>query len=364
MKTIVRILFLTLIGAQTHAQVSDATLNHMIDTIITKYEIPSMVVSVIKSDTCYYGRNGVLHINTDDRVNLKSKYHLGSNSKAVTSFIAMKLIENGKLELDTRLLDLIPELKTTARKVYKDVTLADLLAHFARIQSYTTDKEFEKLPEITGSTSEQRMQFSQFVLTEKPIKKGSYSNAGFVIASLMMERASGKSFETLLEETFAELGVDYFIGFPDKQNHLYPSGHWMEDSVLVCLATTHDYKLEPYMLTAGDIAMDIVDYSRFVQLHLNGANGNCDFLDCNSYKMVLDYEEIHGLGWGNGKTDKGDKVYGHSGSAGTYYCHTVILPDDDLAVILMTNSAEDEHVKAMMKLRNKLMDLYGDKSKL
>ena len=360
MKIIFNLLVLTFISIQINAQNSSTAINALIETNITKYSIPSMVIAVVKPDTCYYGKGGVLRINSDEKVNLKSKYHLGSDSKAITSFVAMTLIEDSLLNLKTKLLDLIPELAKNARVEYKYICLADLLSHTAQIQHYTTDEEFEKLPELKGSTSEQRMQFTSFVLTEPPVGKLEYSNAGYVIATLMLERASGKSFEELLKKTLNELNLDYFIGFPDKQNHLYPSGHWVEDSILITLPTTHPYKLMPIMVAAGDIAMDIVDYSKFIQLHLNGANGNCKYLTCKGYNDLLEYKKPYALGWANGMDDNGLKYYGHNGSAGTYYCHNFIFPSNEVAIIIMTNSAEDEHKKGINEIREQILELLHE----
>jgi len=360
MKTIFKLLVLTFISIQINAQNSSPTINALIDSTITKYGIPSMVVAVIKPDTCYYGKGGVLRINSDEKVNLKSKYHLGSDSKAIASFVAMTLIEDSLISLDTKLLELIPELAKNARVEYKDICLGDLLSHTARIQHYTTDEEFNKLPELNGSISEQRMQFTNFVLTEPAVGKLEYSNAGYVIATLMLERASGKSFEELLKKTLTELDLDYFIGFPDKQNHLYPSGHWVEDSILITLPTTHPYKLMPIMVAAGDIAMDIIDYSKFIQLHLNGANGNCKYLSRKGYNDLLEYKKPYALGWANGVDNNGFKYYGHNGSAGTYYCHNFIFPHNEVAIIIMINSAEDEHKKGINEIREQVIDLLNE----
>lgn len=361
MNKLINTLLILTLGISVKAQKSDFKINNKIDSIIKKYNIPSMVVAVVKPDTCIYGRSGILRLGSDDRTNLKCKYHLGSNTKAITAFIAMHLVEQGKIKLNSRLLNVVPQLKRTTRKEYRNITLADLLSHSAQLQAYTSDKEFTKLPKMKGTASEQRLQFAKFVLTEDTASYKTYSNAGFGIASLMLEKASGKSFESLVQKTFSDLNLDYFIGFPNKQNHLYPWGHWKEKGKLIALSPQHKYGIESFILAAGDISMDIVDYSKLIQLHLNGISGKSNYLKHSSYKILFDYEKTYGLGWGNGISKKGVKIYAHVGSAGTFLCKTVLIPEWKTAVIVIINSAEDEHMKAEKEIRKILFDTYAEK---
>ncbi len=217
--------------AQSSKNINRTTseIDHLLDSVLMAYEIPAMVAAVVKSDTIYFGYSGVSKLNETIKVNLKSKFHLGSNTKAITSFIAMKMIENNQISLETKLFDLIPELKEGSREDYFKITLGNLLSHRAKIRPYTSDKEHAKLPEINGDISEKRMKFVQFVLSQKPARKEySYSNAGYVVAALMLEKAAGKSYEELLDETFSELKLDYFIGWPNKENIENPWGHCTE----------------------------------------------------------------------------------------------------------------------------------------
>ena len=357
-KITIGIIILLVISIHIEAQYSNPKINSLIDSTISKYNIPSMVIGVVKRDTCYYGRSGVLRIESDERVNLKCKYHIGSNAKAITAFVAMKLVEENQINLDTKLLELFPNLKEKTLNNYSKITLANLLSHTANLQAYTKKSEFDKLPELKGDPSEQRMQFAKFVLSESPVENGTYSNAGFIIASLMLEKATGKKFEELLKYTLNEINLDYFIGFPNKQNHLYPSGHMIEDSSLISIPATHSYILPTFLMPAGDLSMDIVDYSKFIRMHLKAINGNCEFLTCSSYKSLLDYREGYALGWSNGTTDDGTKYYGHNGTGGTYFCQTLIMPSQDLAVIVIINSAEKNHILGLREIREKIEYLF------
>jgi len=334
--------------------IGQSTPSETLDTLTAKiqaeYKIPAIAVSVIKSDTRYYGIQGTTKINGDNDVTLENKFHLGSNSKAITSFIAMKMASEGKIRFDTQFIELFPELKDSINLEYDSITLGDLLSHQAKVQPYTSGIDFIKLPKFSGEVSDKRRAFTRFVLNEKSVKKGTYSNAGYVIASLMLEKASSLTFEELVKKYLSELDLECYFGFPNKENQTNPWGHWMESGMLIPLGAEHFYKLEDYMLAAGDIAMNLVDYSRFIQIHLQGLQGKSDYLTKEAFETLHFKYKGLAYGWGNNGA-KTDITSFHDGSAGTYYCHAMLFPHKDLAVIVLTNSAAPEHVKGIYKLR-------------
>ncbi|MEZ4804283.1 MAG: serine hydrolase domain-containing protein [Bacteroidia bacterium] len=104
-------------------------------------------------------------------------FHLGSNSKAFTSAIAFKCIDSGYFTLQTKFVDVFPELKDSMLEVYRFITISDLLSHQARVRAYTSGSEFINLPAFNGSVSDKRCSFAKFVLKQSPVKSGTYSNA-------------------------------------------------------------------------------------------------------------------------------------------------------------------------------------------
>jgi CubicO group peptidase (beta-lactamase class C family) len=102
--------------------------------IRVKYAIPAMAIGVSKSDTCNYSVQEPTKENGHKEVVLKNKFHLGSNSKVISSFIAMKMVNEGKLQFHTKFIDMFPEMKDSIRKEYQLVSLGELLSHRAKVQ--------------------------------------------------------------------------------------------------------------------------------------------------------------------------------------------------------------------------------------
>src|SRR5690606_42015118 len=158
-------------------------LDSLTENIRKEYNIPALAVAYVTPNSVYYGIAGTTKINNDEKVTLKSKFHIGSNTKAVTSFIAMKLIEENKISIETKFFDLFMGMKSDRNASYHEITFGDLLSHNAKIPPYTAGNEFTKLPEFQGTVSEKRKAFAEFLLKENFVEKGTYSNAGYVLAA-------------------------------------------------------------------------------------------------------------------------------------------------------------------------------------
>lgn len=334
-------------------------LNQQLDSIIIA-GAPSVAIAVIKPDTILYGLSGTTKVGSETQVTLQSKYHLGSNSKAITSFIAFKLIEQGRISLNTKFTDLHADSMIT-NSPYRDITLGDLLSHRAHVQAFTSGAEFYTIPPLVGDTESRRLQFALEVLKRDPIHSKTlsydYSNAGYAISASMLEIATKESYEDLLAQTMADLSLDYYNGFPNKEDINHPWGHWMSGYNFVAHPPDHEYKLQDYMLPAGDISMNIQDYSTFVQMHLRGLNGEDNYLTSESYRAMHYANEGYSYGWGNAIMDEKQGSY-HDGTTGTFYCHTILIPSTNIAIAITINSAQPEHVKAIYALRKKLTEHY------
>lgn len=103
---------------------------------------------------------------------------------------------------------------------------------------------------------------------ENSEKLYNYSNAGYSIAALMLEKVSRKTWEQLTNQIMAKaMNVDVQYGWPNRRSLNQPYGHWIENDTLKPLPPTVDYDLalgEP----AGDISMTLPDYAKFIQLNL------------------------------------------------------------------------------------------------
>ena len=336
------------------------------DSLVSTKLIPEIGYAVITVDSILelytMGYHRADFKNEQTKAKISDYFHLGSNTKAITGFVAAYLVENKKIKWTTKFFDLFPSWKKNSNPAYYDITLADLLSHRAKIQPYTSGLEFQELPDFKGDKAQQRRLFAKYLLYEKPIKNTeriyNYSNAGYSIASLMLEKVSGLSWEQLTKVTMLKLfNINIEFGFPNKLDHKQPFGHWIQNDSLKVVESDVDYNLalaEP----AGDISMTLPDYAKFIQYNLQGLQGQDNVLKSTTYEYLHYGFTDYSIGWGN--VNKSDKQFSeHSGSAGTFFCYTLLDKKSKLAYIIIANSATRQAQQGIFKLLDKLKQKYG-----
>jgi CubicO group peptidase (beta-lactamase class C family) len=335
------------------------------DSLLLSNHIPEIGYAVITADSIIEIQTLGYHQSDLKNDSTKAKpddyFHLGSNSKAITGFIAAYLVELNKIKWTTKFFDLFPSWKKQSDPAYFEITLADLLSHRARIQPYTSGLEYGELPDFTGDKQEQRKQFAKYLLAEKPVRENgkayNYSNGGYSIAALMLEKVSGQSWEQLTVGIFAsKLQLDIRFGWPTNFNTNQPSGHWIENHVLKPVPIKTDYNLamaEP----AGDISMTLPAYAKFIQYNLLGLTGRDNILKASTYEYLHYGFKDYAIGWGNINSAI-EQVSEHSGSAGTFFVYTIIDKKKKIAYIIAANAAGEEVQQGLYRLLDFLRKKY------
>ncbi len=359
-------LILTILMIATGQTIKAQSIQSFADSLMLKNNIPEMGFAVISTDrildlqTLGFHRTDIK--NEQTKANPADYFHLGSNTKAITGFVAAYFVENNKIAWTTKFFDLFPDWKSESNPAYDEITLSDLLSHRARIQPYTNDLEYNELPDFKGNNAEKRKQFAKYVLAEKPVKNDKknyhYSNAGYSVAALMLEKVTGKTWEQLTREIMTDkVKVRIEFGWPNKLGVNQPYGHWVDNDTLIALPPDIEYDLavrEP----AGDISMTLPDYAKFIQLNLQGLSGADNVLKAGTYDFLHFGLKDYSIGWGN--VNSGDKQLSeHAGSAGTFFCYTLIDRKKKLAYIIVANSATEETQQAIFIFLNRLRKKYA-----
>lgn len=333
------------------------------DSIRRTYNIPELSYAVI-TDNSFLEINalGVHSVLLNDLANLNDRFHIGSNTKAMTAFVIAKYVEKGKLKWTTKFFDIFPEWKSNSNVAYFNVTLQDLLSHRARIQPFQGDND-PTIPEFKGTKQEKREQFGKFVLTLNPVEidtihKFTYSNADYTLATLMLEKVTKKSWEQLVEKVFnKDLKLNVRFSWPENQKTKDTWGHSFENNRLIPVPSNTDYHLD-YTEPAGDINITLKDYAKFIQLNLQGLKGQKNYLSAKTYQFIHKSIENYALGWYNiYQNDK--ELSTHSGTAGTYYTLVHIDRIKGKAYIIFTNSFNQDTQQGVRLLMRKLKENYG-----
>lgn len=331
------------------------------DSILNAYNIPEISYAVIDSKSILeISALGKHAIGLSDTATLNDRFHIGSNTKAMTAFIIAKYVEKGKLKWTTKFFDLFPEWKEKSKPEYANISLQDLLSHKAGIWPFQGEGD-PKIPDFKGTNPEKRKQFGQFVLKLEPVKLTEqnpfiYSNAGYTLATLMLEQVTGKTWEQLIEKVFnKDLKLNVKLSWPENQKQKDTWGHSFENNKLIPVPSTVDYHLD-FTEPAGDINIKLKDYIKFIQLNLQGLNGENNYLKASTYKFIHKGIDNYSLGWYN-IYENGQELSVHSGTgAFTYFTIVHIDRLKNKAYIIFTNSFNDDTQKGVRLLMRKLKE--------
>ena len=334
----------------------------LLENIVEAENIPGIsLVTISAGRIDQVAVAGVREIGKPARIGKNDRFHIGSITKSMTATLVGKLIEDKKLAFETSLKEVFPEMDMLP--VYDEVSIRQLLDHQGGIPAYlmVTEEEEEKLLALAGSPEEQRLTFIKQVLLEEADQKAgsfSYSNAGYTLLAVICEQISGESWEELLEmHIFGPLKMNHSgIGWPNTQDQNQPVGHF--GPAEKASAQGPDYFLGPYLDPAGDIHCSMKDLAKFLIAHLKGLNGQNTILKAKTVQALHTSEngKNYAGGWMIRKTEQGQLIYEHPGSAGTFMAYAGIDPETQNGWVIAANLGDlalDEIFKEIIDLISK-----------
>ncbi len=143
----------------------------------------------------------------DARNTVETKFNLASMGKIFTAVAIMQLEQEGKLSVDDRLLKLVPDYPN--KEVAAKITIGELLTHTSGLGDFF-GPAFQNSNQAQYQTIESYLPlFASQPLLFEPGSRYSYSNAGYIVLGLVIERVSGESYNDYVREhIFAPAGMN------------------------------------------------------------------------------------------------------------------------------------------------------------
>jgi CubicO group peptidase (beta-lactamase class C family) len=267
-------------------------------------------------------------------------FHIASLTKQFTAMAIMQLRDRGKLKVD----DPICTYLANCPPAWKAITIRHLLTHTSGI------KNVSSLPDWDDSLSLKHYSRAGFVdlfrglpLGFVPGEKYEYSNSGYFLLGLIVERTSGSSFgEYLKANIFTPLGMNH--SSYDDNRSIVPgaaSGYYSRGSTFIT-ATYVDPSTRlgdtGIVSTTGDLLRwDQAFYTERLVSHATLA------------EILTPYRNGYGYGWEIG-TRFGRKTVGHSGSDGGFSSYILRFPDDRVTIIILGNGDRMSAARAAIDL--------------
>jgi D-alanyl-D-alanine carboxypeptidase len=295
--------------------------------------VPSASVAIVKDGKLtYVHAYGKARIDPPQAAQPAMRYSIGSISKQFTAAAILLLAEDGKLSLNDHVSKFVPGLTRG-----DEVTIRQILSHTSGYQDYWPQDYVP--PFMLNQVNAQKILdiWAHKQLDFDPGTKWQYSNTNFVIAGLIVEKAGKMPFlDFLMQRIFKPLGMTSVLNIDQsKLTESDPTGYFRFALGPPRVAPKEG---KGWLFAAGELAMTAEDLEKW-----NISILKQSLLKPESYRE-LETEILlkngsstgYALGIAVGKAN-GHRVLRHGGEVSGFTSTSAILPDDGMAVVVLTN---------------------------
>jgi D-alanyl-D-alanine-carboxypeptidase/D-alanyl-D-alanine-endopeptidase len=319
-----------------------STLAAEIKQLLEDTGIPSISIALLRNDDIVWSQafgfsNAKLRVPAAPH----TIYSTGSCFKSVTAMAVMQLVDAGKLKLDDRVNDYLGDDSIKEMPDVGPVTIRHLLSHFSGLRA---KNETDAMNSETVPLWERRLPkslrevASELEPVDAPGTKHRYSNYGYALAGLLVERVSGRPYEQYVVENILQpAGISVSGPFD-------PTAEMVEELAL-------PYRLERNrpiaerqvrfdVYPAGDAYLSVPAFSKLLLVQLNGGTLNgVSLLSATSVEEMQKAQlgSAYGLGVGIRELD-GERLALHAGGVPGYSTHFILAPGSKFGVYVASNA--------------------------
>src|SRR5215813_392593 len=295
--------------------------------------VPSASVAVVKDgQNVYLKAYGSARLEPKTPATSSMRYSIGSISKQFTAAAMLLLQEEGKLKLDDKVAKFIPDLTRA-----NEVTIRQLLSHTSGYQDYWPQDYV--MPMMLKPVTSARILdlWARKPLDFDPGTKWQYSNTNYVIAGVIIEKASGKPLlQFLKEKVFSPLGMSSVANIDEKKlGDTDPTGYMRYALGPLRVAPKEG---PGWLFAAGELAMPAEELAKWDI----GIISRSVLKPASHREMETEVKLKNGSGTGYGLGLQvgymaGHRVVRHGGEVSGFVAQNLVFPDDRLAVVVLTN---------------------------
>ena len=357
------ILLLTLLAsavAQAPApSAPPADLDAWVASSMKTFDVPGMAVAIVKDNKVVIAKGyGVRKLGDPTPADEFTMFAIGSNTKAFTTAALATLVDEGKLSWDDPVYQRLPGFVMYDPYVSHEMTIRDLLTHRSGMGLGEGDLLFWPHSTYTRNEIIYKLRFMKPASSFR--NKFDYDNLLYMTAGQIIPAVTGTSWDDYIRQRiFAPLGMNHStVSSKDfKPGDDYASPHSRVDGKLQVIPLEDLDNVGP----AGSINSCAADMAKWVQLQLNrGKFADRDghlFTGQRSKEMwtpqtILPTGDAppslaalkanfsdYALGWFL-RDYKGRKLVGHTGGVGGFVSRVMLVPEENLGVVVLTNAEE------------------------
>jgi CubicO group peptidase (beta-lactamase class C family) len=301
-----------------------------------------LAIGVTKGDQTIFAHCfGYSNLEQQKKVDFNTIFHIASVSKPFVAFSIAKLIEQKKISLDDKIIDLLPEFEMKGSG-YDLITVKHILTHTSGIPANISPDDWTKPSYGDKALDENLENIKASTLNFEPGIKYSYSNSAFDLLGLVISRVS--------DMQFSDFVTSEILNPAGMNNTTYKKN---EDSISKNLAMSNSYGIEtqewqpyPYnekLFPSSGVLTNLTDMLMWTKIHLGKGTHN--------YKTILQEKYFNLLVEPHYDTPWGDKiglswflqsymeipVVMHQGQDTGFESIIYLYPSKDISIVVMAN---------------------------
>lgn len=314
--------------------------------------VMGLSIGVAKGDMVLCAQGfGLANVELNVPATRDTVYRIGSITKQFTAAAILLLVEEGKIELDDPLTEHLPEYPEHADQV----TIRHLLGHTSGIKDFTRLPKYRRELPIYVTPQDVLDRFQELPLNFAPGDEHRYCNSGYYLLGLVVENASGTSYQKFLDERiFGALGLK--DTYDDSHGRLIPQraagymrwGQSVRNAPYINMRQT---------IGAGNLVSTVDDLLAWQQALI--ANR---LLSAESFQWMTEQGKLndgkafnYGLGVGLGKRGK-HQVIRHGGGINGFRADLTFYPEAGYTIAVLANSENAKVSRISDRVGARLLD--------
>lgn len=308
------------------------------EALIAEHKIPGAAFAVLHEGQIEEAGVGVTSLPNPLPVTPDTRFQIGSITKTMLGSAVMRLVEQGRLELDRPLREYMPGLRLRDQEARERASMRHILTHTGGwLGDYFDDLG-------AGDDALRRMVEERMPELPQELPLGaafSYNNAGYYLAGRVIELITGRRFEDAMAElVFAPLAMERSHFFPeDVMLHRFAAGHIQREAGPELAVP---WQLGRAAHPAGGVISAVGDLLRYARAHFPGespllAAESRAQMQAPQASAVGEYEHV-GLTWFM-RDLGGARALRHGGGTNGQIADLWIVPERGFALAVLTNAS-------------------------
>jgi len=355
--------------AEEREGISDAAVTELARRAMSEFNVPGMAIGIVEADKILFSKGfGVREIGKAEQVDSATLFKIASNSKAFTTAALAVLVDEGLISWDGLVIDYIPEFRMHDPWVTAGFTVTDLLTHRSGLPGFIGDMLL--WPEPNSFTREDIIYALRYFEPVSGFRsKYAYDNLLYIVAGEVIPRVTGKSWGEFVESRImrpAAMKRCFADMIPKRAMKNIASPHGVIEGQLSVIDRSRIPRQPPVSAAAGGVVCSLDDMLTWARTQLNHgtAPSGVELFSAAQSKELWkprtlrnvserDYElnrthfKAYGLGWRLADVH-GYKEVAHTGTLAGMKSSVVLIPELELAVVLLTNGSSSAARTAVM----------------